>query len=469
MPETYRGVAALEAMKAEQKKGADKTKSTTNAAMPAAVPTTILPHPVSSWWREFGSDELNNLVERALANNHDLKAAVSRIAQAEAQAGVAAGSLLPLLQTSASNQTLKGGLGTAASTPNGNAERLHEFALNASYELDFWGKNRWTEEAALAAAQVNVYNRETIALTLVADVVTNYLQYLIASERVAVGQHNVDNMTTVLEVVTRRKRIGEGTDVEIQQQYTALYQAQATLSPLTLAREQTLDRLAALVGETPETLHLTAVTTQGLTLPAVPDILPSQLLATRPDIRRAEASIAAADANIGVARAMLLPSFTLSGATGYGSFYLTTLMSPASFYYQVSANMAGTLFDNGKTRSQIAFSKAFYNEQVETYRQAILNAVRDVDDALASIRYSADEERAQLSAWASAQEAYRLSQLAFHIGTTDYLTILETERTLYQTEDAKVQARLDRFNAAAALFRSLGGAVDPAVDKPKDK
>ncbi|MFN3076145.1 MAG: efflux transporter outer membrane subunit [Alphaproteobacteria bacterium] len=447
MPPAFRNAAVLKAEKGR--------------TSPAEAPPG-LPKPLSEWWREFGSEELNTLVARVLANNHDLKAAIHRIAQAEAQAGVAASSLLPSLQFGGKVQTDApiGGPGARDSYSNGHGERSHQFGLTASYELDLWGKNRWTEENALDNARASIFDREVVALTLVADTVTTFFQYLQAQDRITVTERSIENMTNVLDVVKKRKRIGEGTDVEIEQQKTALFQARAQLAPLVRTREQSLNRLGVLLGEPPGTYRPAGTGMEVLRMPEVPEALPSQLLESRPDIRKAEANLSAADANIGVARAQRLPTFSITGEHGLASAFWATLFQPKAFYYLIAGNAAATLFDNGKISSQIDYSRAVYAERMESYRQSILNALRDVEDALVSVRQTALQEAAQTEAWASAANAYRLSKVAFHIGTADYLTLLETERTQYQTEDAKVQARFDRLSAMVTLFRGLGGGFD---------
>lgn len=426
------------------------------------------PRRISPWWEEFRSSELNRLVETAIADNHDLGAAIARIAQAQAQAGVAEGALLPTVQASGTGQDNYpyGGPGTRDQAPVGKTQRLYQAGLAASYELDIWGKDRATLEAAVDATQSSIYDRDSVVLTLAADVTTAYFQYLAAEARVSVAQRNVANMTAVLDLVKKRYDIGEGTGIEVEQQATALAQADAAVPPVMLAREQARDQLATLIGLPPEELAPADDRLDRLAIPAPPALVPSQLLANRPDIRKAEADLLGANANIGVARAQLLPSFDITGQAGLGSFALSSLLSPASFYYLVAGNLNQTLFDNGKSIAQVDYARAVYAEKLEDYRQAILTALKDVEDALAAIRLTLEEEKADDDAVEQARRAYGLIQSAFRIGTTDYLTILDIERTQYQVEDAQVQARLDRLNAAAALFRGLGGDVQSTPPGP---
>jgi NodT family efflux transporter outer membrane factor (OMF) lipoprotein len=419
-----------------------------------------LPLPASQWWKAFRSKELDGLVERALAENHDLKAAMHRIAQAEAQAGVTAGALLPTLQYSAKSSVSgpKGGVGTVDATER--SERLYQYGLQASYEIDLWGKNRSAMDAALATAQASLFDRETVAISLVADVTVSYLNYLQAGDRIAVANSNIDNMRRVLATVRRRAEIGEGTELEVTQQQNALEQAQATVPVLELFRAQQANRLAVLTAQAPHDLHLAGTSLNDLAIPEVAAGMPSELLLRRPDIRKAEAGLIAANANIGVARAKLFPSLTLSAERGWGAPFLSAASGPGALFYVAAASLGGVIFNNGQTRAEIAYSEARKEELVDGYRQAILSSLRDVEDGLAAVRFTGDQERAQRGALDLARKAYGLSQKAFDAGMTDYLTVLDTERTLHTAEDSAVQARFARLNSAVSLYKALGGGTE---------
>jgi len=435
-------------------------------AVEPAVPQNLA-EPPSGWWHLLGSAELDGLIVRALENNHDIRAAVHRIAQAKAQAGIAAGPLLPKLGIGASAQgdSPTGGITAKTRSPDGKSERSYQATLSASYEIDLWGLNRSNEDAAIATLQASSYDREALALTLVAEVASTYLQYLLACDRVAVAEKNVASMQQVLDVVQKRHRVGEGARLEVMQQKTALAQARASVPALELVREQSRDLLATLVGEIPEGFTVKTGSLSALTLPSLPTALPSSLLERRPDIRRAEASLVAANAQIGAARAGLLPSFDLTAQRGVGSYYLNNLFNPASYLYVLAGNMAATLFDNGRNLSAIDFNQALFAERAELYRQTVLDALRDVEDSLAAIRSSERTESAQIEAFENASAALQMSREAFSMGTSDYLTVLDTERTLYQSDDAKAQARFDRLNAAVSLFRSLAGTTYGAANE----
>ncbi|OAN53682.1 hypothetical protein A6A04_13840 [Paramagnetospirillum marisnigri] len=424
----------------------------------------VLARPKSRWWTQFGSAELNALVEDALASNHDVRAAKQRIAQAEAKAGIEAGALLPTVQGSSKMETGKKSSNSFAQSAT-VVQQLYQASIEVSYEIDLWGKNRSAMSAALATAQSSVFERETVVVTLVADVVGTYFQYLQSCERAVVAKRNIENMKRVLSKVEHRQRIGEGSELEVYQQATALHNAEAILPVIELTREQQLNRLAYLVGKSATELKLEGRSLDDVMIPEVSEGLPSELLLTRPDIRRAEANLVAANANINLARAKMFPSFTLTGERGWASSDLHNLISPGSIIWTLAGKLAQTIFDNGKSNSEIAYYEARWNELVELYRQSIIASLRDVEDSLANIRYSKERDEAQGLMVGSARKAFTLSQGAFSIGIVDYLTVLETERTQYNAEDIKIQTRYGRLSAAVGLFKALGGSIEPEKEE----
>ena len=433
---------------------------------PLPDPSPEMPRPLSQWWTSFGSPELNALVEEALANNHDIKAATQRIVQAEAQAGSAASALLPSVSLSAKGDVdaPNGGQGTVLGTGTNRTHRLYSAGFSASYELDLWGKIRASRDSSLATALANVHDRETVAITMLSDLVTTYIQYLESLDREAVALRNIANMKTMHAAVRERVRLGESSQLELAQQRNVLAQGEATIPPIVLQRERSFDKIAALLGKAPGSLTLTGKSLSELKIPEVGPGLPSDLLLRRPDIKKAEANLIAANANIGVARAKMLPSFSLTGERGWASQLFDAMTSPGSIYYTLAESVVTTIFDNGKTEADIAYSRAKYAELVETYQQTVLNSLRDVEDALASVRLEGELEVAQKEVMKASLDAYQLSSEAFRLGMVDYLNVLETQRTRFQAEDTDVQSRFGRLEAVVALYKALGGGMERQED-----
>ena len=261
-------------------------------------------------------------------------------------------------------------------------------------------------------------------------------------------------------------RLGESSELELAQQRNILAQAEATVPPIVLQRERAFNKIAVLLGRAPDTLALNGKTLFEMKLPNVSPGLPADLLLRRPDVKKAEANLMAANANIGIARAKMFPTLSLTGERGWASQLADNFISPTSIYYTVASSLAATIFDNGKTQADIDYSLAKKAELVETYQQSILAALRDVEDALVGIRMQADLETAQLEVNSASLVAYNLSSEAFRLGMVDYLNVLETQRTRFQAEDAKVQARYGRFEALIGLYKALGGGMEHEDEAP---
>ncbi len=429
---------------------------------PIPDPSPDLPRPVSEWWKTFGSTELDSLVDEALTSNRDIKAATQRILQAEAQAGSAAAALLPsaTLNAKRSVDSPTGGQGTLITGTTNRTHRLSAVGMAFSYELDQWGKIRASETSALATALANVHDRETLAITMVSDLVSTYLQYLESLDREQVARQNIANMKTMHAAVRERVRLGESSELELAQQRNVLAQGEATIPPITLQRERAFNKVAILLGRAPSSLKLSGKSLADLKLPEVAPGLPSDLLLRRPDIKKAEANLIAANANVGVARAKMLPSFSLTGERGWASQLFDNLTAPASIYWTVAGAVATTIFDNGKTEADISYAKARFGELMEVYQQSILTSLRDTEDALAAVRLEGELEVAQQEVLQASLDAYRLSSEAFRLGMVDYLNVLETQRTRFQAEDAKVQSRFGRMSAVVSLYKALGGGME---------
>jgi NodT family efflux transporter outer membrane factor (OMF) lipoprotein len=430
---------------------------------PIPEPSPEMPKPLTQWWKIFGSDELDKLVEEALANNHDVKAATARIRQAEMLAGSAASALLPTISAGGkrSIDSPQGGQGTDPNPPTNRSHRLSSAYVSTSWEVDLWGKIRASEASSLATTLANIHDREAVALSLAADVVLSYVQYLEGMDRETVARNNIANMKAMYVAVSERVRLGESSKLELAQQRNVLAQAEATIPPIVLNRERAFNKLAILLGRAPQSLALNGTTLRDLRVPEVSAGMPSDLLLRRPDIRKAEANLISANANIGVARAKLFPTLSISGERGWAAQYFDNITKPGSIFFTLAGTLTATIFDNGKTRSDIEYSEAKHGELVETYQQTILASLRDVEDALLAVRLQGDLEVAQQEVLQASLDAYGLSAEAFRLGMVDYINVLETQRTRFQAEDAKVQARFGRLEAAVGLYKALGGSVEP--------
>jgi outer membrane protein, multidrug efflux system len=407
--------------------------------------------PAAGWWRGFGSPELDKLVAQAEQANYDLGAAVARVREADAQVRIAGAALLPTVDFST------GITSEQIHIPGTFNATFYQLAPAASYEIDFWGKNRASLESARASALASRYDREVVDLTVVTSVANTYFQVLAFQDRLKVAAQNLANAKSVLQGILAQRRAGTATELDVVQQQTVVATQRAAIPPLQQQLRQNLDALAILIGKPPEQVAVAGGSLALLSVPAVAPGLPSELLARRPDVSEAEAELVAANANIKVARAQFFPSVTLTAEGGFESAGLTTLLTPASGIYDLAATSTQPIFTGGSLQGQLEFSKARYDELLQDYRKAVISAFGDVENALIATRKTVEQTQDQLQTVLKARQAYHISTAQYRAGTVNLLTVLNTENALFPDEDTLVQDELASLEAVVSLFEALGG------------
>lgn len=409
--------------------------------------------PATDWWHAFGSSRLDELIDEAQRANDDLAAAVARVQEADAQLRIAGAPLLPTVDVGATATRER------TSIPGEGMGLVNVFnpVLTASYELDFWGKNRASRDAARALAVASRYDRQTVALTVISSVATTYLQALELRERIQVARQNLENGRKILRGLTVQQQVGTATGLDVAQQETAVALLDAALPPLEQQFRQTIYALAVLVGKTPESLDVTDGTLNDLKIPPVVAGMPSELLTRRPDVGEAEQQLIAANADITVARAALFPSIVLTAAGGYESNVLSSLVNPANRVYAVSAGLTQPIFHGGALRGQLAYDKARYAELLSSYHKTVLTALSNVESALIAARQTAVQQQRQSEAVSKARRAYEFAQAEMSAGTVNVLTVLNTENALFSAQDSLVQVQYSQLQALVDLFTALGG------------
>ena len=419
----------------------------------ALVPATAddgIAYPTAAWWQIFGDPELERLIAAAQRHNHELKAAASRVAQAAARARAAAAGLYPSLAGSSSGS--RDGSGGSRLDPSYRA------GLQAEYEVDFWGENRAAAESAEAAIAATRFDRETVALSLTAEVATTYFQQLALSDRLASARQQLEIARGVLDLVRAQAEWGAVSELRVAQQRNTVAMLEATLPTLERQQAETTHALAALLGLAPQELELTPGGSLGaIAVPPVEPGLPAELLHRRPDIRRAEADLVAANADVHAARAALFPSIRLTGGAGFASAALSSLVGVGGSFYNLVSGLTAPIFDAGRLRAGHELAQARQDELVHGYRASVIAGFREVEDALAAAKYLSETEAAQGEALAQARRAYDLAEVQYRAGAVDFMTVLDAQRTLFQAEDTLLQTRLARLNASVALFKALGG------------
>ena len=402
----------------------------------------------ADWWQSFGSEELRELVSRALAGSPELAIAAERVRQAEAQARIAGASLFPALTA---------GFDSRAGRSEGTTTKSSSASLSASYEVDLWGGNAAGRRGAEQSLRASGFDLETARLTLIAGVATAYFEVLSLRGRLEVARENLTIAQRVLNLVAARARNGAVSPLDVARQEAAVLTQRAALLPLEQQERQTLAALAILVGRLPEGFALQAPSLAPLAVPSISPGLPAELLVRRPDLSAAEAQLAAANADLSVARAALLPSIQLTGSAGVASGALLAVAGGPASALSLAASVLQPIFDGGQRRGQVALAESRERELVETYRKAILSAFADVETALAAASRLAQRETLQGQVQERSREALRLAEVRYREGADDLLSVLDAQRTLFDAQDQLAQTRLARLEAAVSLYKALGG------------
>lgn len=410
------------------------------------------------WWTQFGSPELDRLIEQARVGSFDLAAAVARVHQAQAGTVIAGGSQLPEVKAglNANRQKLLRGNGYSQLDANSSNKAVDYFDTNlsATYEIDFWGGKRASRDSAQFALQASEFDRATVELTLLSGVASTYAQTLSLREQSRIAELNLANAQSVLKLVQTRFDSGSATALELAQQKSLVAAQQWQLPRLQQQAQDALISLAALLGRPVQQLSATE-SFEHLQWPDIAAGVPSELLTHRPDIARAEAQLAAAEADVKVARAAMLPALTLTAQLGSGANQFDDLIR--SPFYNLTAGLVAPIFNNGRLGAERDKASARQQELLETYRGAIINGFADVEKALNSIRRLDEQRLWQNEELNQAQTAFDIAQSRYQAGAEDLLTVLETQRTLYAAQDQSVQLRLARMQASIALYKALGG------------
>ena len=465
----------------------------------ATVESAAAAWPAADWWHGFGSRELDQLIADARANNQNLAAAAARVVQADAQVAITGSPLLPTVNGTGNasysrigstrngggisgistgggggvTSTTNTGAGTSTSTTNttgstvvsgltGSRSRYsdsRQYSVQGaiSYEVDFWGKNRATFEAAQASALFSRFDQENVALTVLTSVATTYFGALGAADRLAVARRNLADAQQTLKVFQVRVQVGTGTALEVAQQGALVAGQLAVIPQLKSQLEQQVIALATLVGRPPESITIKADTLAGLPTPAIGGGLPSELLARRPDVAAAEANLVAQNGNVRAARAAFFPAVQLTSQGGIESLALSSLLGPGSLIFTAASSLTQTIFDNGLKQGDLDQSKGRFAELVADYRQTTLQAFQDAETYLVAVRYAAQQEDLERKAVAVAQQAEDIARAQLAAGTVDITTVLNTQTTLFADEDTFVQVRLAHFQALINLYKALGG------------
>ena len=408
----------------------------------AMAPATVN----SDWWRNFDNKELNALMDMALANNNDLRAAMARIQQSRADLRIAGGPLFPSVDATADAG------GTLAHTRNRSTSwsSSPSVGLQVNYEVDLFGGNRAGVKAARANLTGSVFDHDALALVIMSDVAKTYFGLLNLRERVAIAQSNLANEHSVMKIVQARFDAGSSSALDVSRQKSEVATNEAALAALQNQASQAENALSVLLGEAPQSFHSKIKTLRQVNVPKVPLTQPSSIIAQRPDIRKSEQDLIAANANIGVARAALFPTLNLGALAGLA-------INPVTESVALAASFATPIFHGGALEGGVDKATAREVELAENYRKIILTSLQEVEDALSAAKAARAREASLGLAMRESRKTYDLSRDLYQAGSVDYQTMLDAQRTLLTAEDTHAQAQLELLDAVVDLYKALGG------------
>ena len=419
---------------------------------------------LDEWWAGFHDPMLVTIVQRALRQNLDLAASLERVDQARAVAAGAGARLYPTGELDASaiaaHQSLEGNLGTISRDAPGFRRNIHEYIVGpaASWELDVAGGIRHNAAAARDEVQAAEANQIGTRIIVVADAADAYFQIRGYQARIVIATNQIETDEQLLKLVENRYDAGAATKREIAQAQALLRLARSTLPPLQLALEKQLNRLDVLMGAQPGTYaHELRTVAPVPSIPSIASQEPTDVLRRRPDIIAAERRLAASNERIGVALAEYYPKISLAGVLGFDSLNSGSLFTSGAFQPAAVAGLRWRLFDFGRVNAEVKQARGINAEALADYRQTVLKATEDVEDALASLTeteaYSV-EVKAEVESLARARD---LSQDAYRAGSITLTDVLDADRQLLTAEDQLASNRADTDRAAVEVFRSFGG------------
>lgn len=452
--------------------------ATTFAALPSVGPDYIRPSivtpdawknaapadtlPRGEWWKLFADPALDALEAQALAANQDLRAAAARVEQARAAAGLARSAYSPdvVLNPSWTRERTSTTTENVFPNPLTTTERV---PLVASWEIDLFGRVRRLNESARAEAEASAATFESVRLALTAEVAATYFSLYGVDRELALVRDTAGLRRRALDLVTTRLRSGAAAELDVARAETELATADADAAALANRRAAQQNALAVLLGEAAPTFTLAPLGPRPSAPPPIPAGLPAELLERRPDIAAAERALAAANARIGVAKAAFFPAISLTGRAGFASGDIENLFNADSRTWSIGPSLYLPIFQGGRNRANLERSRAAYDESVAAFRQRVLVAFREVQDALTATQLLAEQSAAQDRALASARRAAALAQTRYDAGFVSYLEVIDAQRTSLATERASAQLAAVRLNTGVALIKALGGGWSAAA------
>jgi multidrug efflux system outer membrane protein len=427
--------------------------------------------PEIAWWQAFGDPVLNGLIEQAAQTNLDLEQARARIAQSRADVTVAGAAAWPSVQGTGSVTRSQGGTSTitsGSSSPESVASAagtIFQAGFDASWEIDVFGGTRRSVEAARARLAASVEDLRATLLTLLGDVAKNYADLRANQAQLQITRHNVEAQQQTVEVTRERFHLGLTSYLDVAQAEAQKTSTESNLPTLEASIKQSIHRLGILLGQEPNALKTKLAVIRPL--PQMRRVmapgLPADLLLRRPDLRQVERQLAAASADIGVAKAELYPKFDLTAGLGLqGADVSKFLKISSGRYWSVVPGITWNLFDGGKARATVKNKRAVYEENLAKYRASFIKALEEVENALAAYYAEQTKHRILKESVRANQEAVTLARERYRRGLTNFLDVLTAENSLYTAQSNLSKSEANLLTDLISLYKALGGGWNAA-------
>lgn len=408
------------------------------------------------WWEAFGDAQLNGLVAQVDISNQNLRSAEARYRQAQALVAASRAGLFPTLDANASVVRSRSPSGALGGTTAGRIITNRSASLSAGWEADVWGRVRRGIESDEAGAQASAADLESARLSAQADLATSYLQVRVLDVQKQLLEDSIAAFQKSLDLTRNRYAAGVAGKVDVVQAEAQLLSTRAQAVDLGIQRAQLEHAIALLIGKAPAAFSLPQAPLR-VTMPGIPAALPSELLQRRSDIAAAERRVAAANAQIGVAKSAFFPALSLSGTLGSRASDPSLWFTTASRFWSIGPAVAQTIFDAGLRRAQTDQAIAAYDATVADYRQTVLNSFKEVEDALATLRILEEEARIQDEAVRASRESVTLTTNQYKAGIVSFLNVVVVQTAQLNSERTAVALLGQRLAAAVSLIKALGG------------
>lgn len=432
-----------------------------------AKTTPIESHTFANWWSVFNDPVLSSLMIRVKNGNLDLRQAEARLREARSRRALSQANLFPTISAKAgANQTR-----VSEEVGRGNTTELYSNIFDASWEVDVFGKLRRGIEAADATVQASEEDLRDVLVSLYAETALNYVEVRSFQARLAITEANLAAQQDTYQLTDWRFQAGLTTQLDVDQAKLNMETTRATLPTLHIGLEQAQHRLAVLLGQPPGALKplLAPVLAIPVTTLTVAVGIPADLLRQRPDVRRSERKLAAQTAQIGVATAARYPNFNLSGYIGLEALAYTNLYSASAKAFQMVANAALTLFDAGRLRRNVDIQTALQEQAFALYESTILQALRDVENALVAFSQEQIRRDTLQAAVTAGQSALVLAQSQYNSGTVDFLRVLDAQRSLLSVQNQLALSDAEVASNLIRLYKALGGGWDANTQQTSPK